>query len=112
MRREWVDTVDVYNGLGGTNPGLYRGTITGRIVVYQYRSLITPPFNEVIGYFTYFSNLVRAGTMVIDPPYFKLDPQTGSRVVRVSDGYEFHILWRELITPRVGGSYFRGYFIP
>lgn len=105
MRREWDEQWDIFNGLGGTNPGLYRGRIPGRFVAYQYRSLITPPFNEVNGYLTYFSPLVRAGTIVISPPLFSLDPSTGSRCVRVSDGFTQHILWRELISPQIGRAH-------
>jgi len=103
--------LDVYNGTAGTNPNLFRGTIPARIVAYQYRSLITPPFNQIGGYITYTSPIIRAGLISIDPPFFKVNPDYGSRVEEPISGFLATILYTERITPRVGSAYLRAYFM-
>jgi len=111
VRAEWDQSVEVYNGAGHSSPYLFRGIITCRIVTSGEATYTDAPFNSVIGYMNYFSAIVAAGTNVIDPPFFKCDPLQGSIIREPVTGMEFTVLARQLITPAVGGNYFRAILI-
>jgi len=107
MRREFNDTIDIYNGTGGSAPGAFRGSFPGRIVFYSGRLLVTSPFDTILGYMTTNTNVVRAGQVVVGGGLFAINPGFGSFCVRQSDGYTFNVLYRERINPRHGPAYWR-----
>lgn len=111
MSKRPADVVlEVYNGASGTNPGMYRGNISCRVVAIQRKVILTAPFNSIKGYVTHTSPLIRVAKLEIDPPFFKCDPTFGSYLLNPLTGFECYVLYTERITPRVGSFYLRSWF--
>jgi len=112
MRRQFNDSVDVYNGPGAAFPGVYRGRFPCRVVNFQYRSFVSTPFNEVDGYVTHNTATIAAGIYNPVAGIFGVVLYTGSTLLIQSTGQTYTVVYQELIVKSGTPTYRRAYIRP
>jgi len=109
-RRPYNDLADVFTGPNTPTPGVFKFTTPCRLVLAQYVSARTQPFNSIIGYITHGPPIVSAGgwnTVVGGFEFFVEDGDVMS--LQGIPGSAFQVWIRERITPLAGGPYFRAW---
>lgn len=93
-------TVDVYAGVGTATPGVFKRTITARVVRCTRNTMTTPAGLQFSHYVTYTGTSLVAGDETILPPVVSLDLSFADVLEVPSLGLVGGVvIWNELIVP-------------
>lgn len=111
MRAAYNETMDLYFGPNTATPGVYKGTIVGRLVVNTRCVWSDVPPGALDAYFTTDSNLPTAGfTLPQIGGNITIDFDLGDTYVIPALAQVGYVMIKQAIAPFTGTPYFR-YFL-